>query len=61
MEFNQIKSDNSRNIFNPNEKFIHTETNQMKNYLYPHGHQMTLQMRCFKWSRDRAFRKDIVL
>ena len=60
MEFNQSNIDDSINVFNDNKKsFQAEEFNEKFNYLYPNGHRMTHQMRWFKGSRDRGFKKDI--
>ena len=56
MESNQNNTDNSQEIVNRNEKVVSIEK---LNYLYPHGHRMTHQMRWFKGSRDRGFKSDI--
>ncbi|WP_269623683.1 hypothetical protein [Prochlorococcus marinus] len=56
MEFNQNGTDNLQEIVNRNEKVI---SNENLNYLYPHGHRMTHQMRWLKCISDRGLRSDI--
>ena len=56
MKSNPNTSDYLQEIVNRNEKVFFTEN---LNYLYPHGHRMTHQMRWFKGSRDRGLRPDI--
>ena len=58
MEFIENNIDDSQDIANTIEKFIHSETNKKLSYLYPNGHRITHQMRWFKVSRDRDFRSD---
>ena len=55
MEFIQNKDDNSKNIVNRKEKFFYSLRNENFDYLYPHGHRKTIQIRWFK----NSLRKDL--
>ena len=56
---NTNKSNKSQDIINKNEKVSPTQAIENRNYLYPHGHRMTHQMRWFKGSLDRGLESDI--
>ena len=59
MELKKKEPEASVNIFNKNERFLQSDTNQNRKFLYPNGHRMTHQMRWFKGSRDRGLKIDI--
>ena len=55
MDFNKDKIDNYQDSVKTKEKFIRSEN---INYLYPNGHRITKQMRCFQGLRDVEIKSD---
>ncbi|MBW3042707.1 hypothetical protein [Prochlorococcus marinus] len=61
MEFNQDKTENSKDIVNKSGKVFISENIESLRYLYPNGHRLTHQMRWFKGSTDRGSNLDIAV
>tara|TARA_X000000368_G_C22731046_1_gene579501 strand:- start:300 stop:485 length:186 start_codon:yes stop_codon:yes gene_type:complete len=60
MELNQNNNDINQDLVDVVKADVKSQMNEDLNYLYPYGHRITHQMKCFKGIRDRDFEPDIV-